>query len=129
METVNVSVVGPEDLVDDLISQLREPDSGAESVERRQPPPPERAGAAGEPFTIILGAATVVLATDTVIKATTKIAKVVKRWFAKRSPQALEKPRSECELLIRAKGEEHRIVLKAEMSEEQIAETFGDLVE
>lgn len=129
METVSLSLVGPEDLVEDLIAQMQEPDSGAESVERREAPSPDKSGAAAEPFTIIVGAATVVLAADKVIKATTKIAGVVRRWFRKRSPQAPEKPRSECELLIRTKGEEHRIVLKADMTDEQIAQTFGDLVE
>lgn len=70
METATLSLVGPEDLIEDLMAQMQEPNSGAVSVQGRQPPETERGGAAADPFTIAVGAATIVLATVEIAKAT-----------------------------------------------------------
>jgi hypothetical protein len=124
METTEFSVIGPQDLIKDLITYLPEKDSRI-SVKERPAPSPEKGGAAAEPFTLALLGVHVFVAVAVLYEAGTVVASVIKKWFHKPDQQ-----NRECELLIRNhSGEEHRIKLTVAMSENEIAEIIRDFTE
>ena len=119
MEMTQFSVVGPQDLIKDLVAQLPAKDSRI-TVNERPGPAPEKGGAAAEPFSTALLGCHELVSAAVLYEALRLAAGVIKRWFQKPNQH-----NRECELLIRSpSGEQHHVKFKVAMSENEIADAL-----